>query len=88
MLAKSGINMISWFNSLDGSSQLFTIVISMCFGLMIWNLITYMYGPYHEQELERGSITKDGNLVCYYRIVKRFYQDGTTKIVTERIKLP
>jgi hypothetical protein len=47
-----------------------------------------MLGVYHEEELERGSIVQNGNLIGYYRIVKRYYQNGTTKIKTERIKLP
>ena len=80
--------MITWFKSLDGSTQWLLIVVSLCFIGIIWVLIDYMYGPYREEELERGSIIENGIIFGYYRIVKRYYGNGTTKIITERIKLP
>ena len=79
---------MTWFQSLDGASQFLFITIAFSVILLLWTLIRHMLGVYHEEELERGSIVQNGNLIGYYRIVKRYYQNGTTKIKTERIKLP
>jgi len=81
---------MTWFQSLDGASQFLFITIAFSVILLFWALIRHMLGVgvYHEEELERGSIVQNGNLIGYYRIVKRYYQNSTTKIKTERIKLP
>ena len=76
------------FNSLDVSTKCFLIVMLLLFIGMIYIALDNWFGVYHEQELERGSIEIDGIIIGYYRIVKLFYGDGTTKIKTERIKLP
>lgn len=82
------MNFITWFKSIDGAGQVVVIIFIVCICAMLWLLFSHNYGAYHEEELERGSIVENGNLVAYYRIVKVFYMNGRTKIKTERINLP